>query len=65
MCQFPERSCKDDEEGWWHDQSKFVHGKIMVDAMQQKVQRKSDPIVWEITRRRGQHCHMQRRDYTY
>lgn len=33
VCKFPERCSKCDEEGRRHDQSVFVHRKVMMDAV--------------------------------
>lgn len=47
MSEFVEWSSKDHEQCRWHDQAISVHRQIMVNAVQQEVQRNPDPIVWK------------------
>jgi hypothetical protein len=35
--ELPEGRCECNEEGGWHDQSIFVHGKVMMDTMEEKM----------------------------
>jgi hypothetical protein len=37
MCEFPERRGKYDKECRWHDKSVLVHGKVVVNAMKEKM----------------------------
>lgn len=32
-----ERYSENEEQGWRHDKSEFVHGKVMMDAMEKKM----------------------------
>lgn len=48
MCNLPERSGQKNEKRWRHNQSVFVHGKIVVNAVEKEVECDSDAIVWEV-----------------
>lgn len=48
MSEFPEGCGEDDEEGGWHDEAIFVHGKVMVDAMKEKVGGDADAIIGQV-----------------
>lgn len=37
MCEFPEGRCKYDKQCGWHDQSVLVHGKVVVNAVEQEM----------------------------
>jgi hypothetical protein len=45
VCEFPERCGEDEEHGGWHDEAVSVHGKIVVNAVEEEVKRDSDTIV--------------------
>ena len=47
MCQLPEWSCKDEEQCRRHDQSEFIHWKVVVDAMKQEMEGESNSVVRE------------------
>jgi hypothetical protein len=55
MRQFPEWHCEDKKEGWWHDQSELIHGKVVVDTMQEKMQCKRNTVFREKSGHRSQH----------
>jgi hypothetical protein len=56
--QFPERGCKRDKESWRHNQPEFVHRKIVVDAVKEKVQRKCYSVIREKSEDRSQYMCM-------
>ena len=43
--QLPERECEDDKQGWWHHKAIFIHGKVVMDAVQKEMQSDTNPIV--------------------
>jgi len=45
MSQMPERCSKSQEERWWHDKTKLVHGKVVMNSMKKKVHRNCYAIV--------------------
>ena len=48
-CEEPKRRQEDDKEGRRHDETVFVHGQVVVDAVGEKVCSDADAVVWEIT----------------
>ena len=48
VCQLPERDCKHPEQRRRHDQAKLVHREIMMNAVEYKVRRDADPVVWQM-----------------
>lgn len=48
---FPERSCQNHEQCWWHDQSITVHGQVVVNAVKEEVESKTDSVVRKPPRR--------------
>lgn len=45
VCKFPEWCCKRNEQGGRHDESVLVHGKVVVDAVEEEVQCESDTVI--------------------
>lgn len=41
----PERVSEDGKEGGWHDQTIFVHGQVMVDAVEGEVECDAHTII--------------------
>lgn len=37
-----------DEEGGWHDEAEFVHGEVVVDAVEEEMQGYADAVVREV-----------------
>ena len=35
-----------EEEGWRHDETVFVHGEVVVDAVEEEVAGDADAVVW-------------------
>lgn len=58
MCDFPKGRCECGKKGGRHDQAVFVHGKVVVDAVEDKVQRDSNAIVRQIARSKSQQSRM-------
>lgn len=50
MSKLPERSCKSHKERGGHDKSVSIHGKIMMNAVEQEMQCDADPVVRKITK---------------
>jgi len=48
MSKFPEWSRDDYEHGWWHDEAIFVHGKVMVNAMEKEMECNADTVIREV-----------------
>lgn len=48
MRQLPEWRRKYNEQCWWHDKAIAIHGKVVVNAMEEEVQRDTNAIVWEM-----------------
>ena len=46
--QFVKGDCENEEESGWHNQPIFVHGKVVMDAVEQEMCGNADPIVGEI-----------------
>lgn len=61
MRQFPEWRCEEKKEGWWHDQSELIHGKVVVDTMQEKMQCKRHTVVREKSGHHSQYRKPRRR----
>ena len=45
--EFPKWRRENQKQGWRHDQSQSIHGQIVVDAVQKKVQGDGHAVVWE------------------
>ena len=52
VCKLPEWVCKNHEKGRGHHQSVFVHGQVVVNAMEQKVCSDTDTVI----RKPSMHC---------
>lgn len=37
MSKLPKWECENKEQGWWHDQSQFVHGKVVVNTVEEEM----------------------------
>lgn len=46
--ELPERSSKDDEESGRHDQAILVHGQVVMNAMEEEVQRDAHSVIGKI-----------------
>jgi hypothetical protein len=44
-----EGSGKNNEQRWRHDQAQFIHGQIVVDAVQEEMESDADAVVWKVT----------------
>lgn len=49
MRQLPERGRKDQEESRRHHKTVLVHGQVVMDAMEQEMERDADPVVGQIS----------------
>lgn len=43
--EFPEWGCQDSEQCRWHDESKLVHGQIVVDTVENEMEAECDTII--------------------
>jgi hypothetical protein len=44
--EFPEGCGKHDEQRGWHDKPVLIHGEVMVDAVEEKMQGDTNAVVW-------------------
>lgn len=51
VCEFPERCGKRDKKCRRHDKPILVHGKVVVDAVEEEMQGDTDTIVWQVPTR--------------
>lgn len=42
-----EGGCEDKEEGGWHHQAEFVHGEVVVDAVEEEVECQGNAVIGE------------------
>jgi hypothetical protein len=49
VCKLPEGSGKRDEECRWHDKSVFVHGEVVMNAMEEEMQGDSHAVVRQMS----------------
>ena len=47
--ELPKWCRKDEEQGRGHDKAKFVHRKIVVDAVEYEVSSNTDTIIWKVS----------------
>ena len=40
---------KNDEEGGWHDKSVFIHGKVVMDTVEEKMSRYAHSVVRQVS----------------
>jgi hypothetical protein len=45
----PERRSEDDEKCRRHDQSVFIHRKVVVDAVKEEMQRNTNTVIWKVS----------------
>jgi hypothetical protein len=48
MCKLPEWRCKDDEKRRRHDKSVFIHWQVVVDAVEEEMQRDAHTVIWQV-----------------
>lgn len=48
VCELPERCRQDSEECRWHDEPVSVHGKVVVNAVEQEVEGDRDAVIGEV-----------------
>ena len=52
MCKLMKWHGKDNKERWWHDETIFVHWKVVVDAMEEEVGCQANTVVREVSKHR-------------
>ena len=48
MGEMPEWCRKDNEQGGWHDETIFIHGQVVVDAVEQEMQGYTHSVIREM-----------------
>jgi hypothetical protein len=57
MCEMPERVSQDHKERGRHDEAILVHGEIVMNAMEQEVQRNAHTVVGQIAKAKSARDH--------